>query len=1099
LPWLGLAILAGVLASSLPQIEGAESDGDAFFETHVRPVLMNRCSACHGRDKQEGQLRVDSLEALLSGGESGPAIVPGRSEESLLVEAIRQQGFVVMPPEGRLSDGQVAAIAQWIDRGAHWPAGAKSLGPALGDQVAIWEAADSHWAFRPIQAPAVPQVTVAGQQLGPIDAFVHQRLQQDGLAMAEPTDRRTWLRRVSLTLTGLPPSFESLEAFAQDRAEGAHERAIDGLLASEHYGERWARHWLDIARYADTRDWQAQVDPRYPHAYTYRDYVIAAFQSDKPYDTFIREQLAADLITDSPDAPELAALGFLTVGPRFRNNRLEQVADRIDVVTRGLMGLSVGCARCHDHKYDPIHIDDYYALYGVFASTDEPEELPLIAADGPPPEMVADYEAARQAELEKLAAYKQDLRDQALTDLMKRPTEYLEGYYEMSVEGSTNIRGLLSSRKLKETAMTPLADALERLRRQPRWRNDAVLGPWLTLIGKNEAEFGPALTAILESGLIGDKPVHPLVLAKLQAEKPADAKSLLVAYGQLLSELPEATESASSDGSSDDWAAIREAFLGEGGLFDLDVDAVTQASRLLGQGRVKLGQFQTALQEVEASHPGAPPRAMAMVDRDAPVNPVVFLRGDPAQRGEAVPRRFLSYLDEVRTAPFENGSGRAELADAIVSAKNPLTARVIVNWVWAHHFGQGLVDYADDFGLRSPPPSHPELLDWLAAEFIAHDWSFHWLHREILLSKTFAQSSLVKNHKAEELDPENRLLWRMNRRRLDFESLRDAVLAASGELDPQVGGRSVELFEKPYSKRRTLYGHVDRVEPHGVFATFDAPSPDAAALVRTQTMVPQQALFALNHPFMIAQARAIIAQPGFAKQSDSPSKTRWLYRRVFGRQPTRVEITLADRFVHLAEQTGSRELPQWQYGYGEVTESRVNFHPLPHWTGEAYQISAEYPHSDPKLGHVRVLQTTAHPGRTKQTGVIRRWVAPMDLVVKIEGQVIHKRDTGDGIRARIVASRGGVLGEWTLHNKTVEATVARYEVKAGETIDFVVDCQGNPAADVHEWSPRLVTLEGKPKRFDAAAGFAAPPPPPLGAWEQVAQALLLTNEFTFVD
>ncbi|MBA4016168.1 MAG: hypothetical protein C0483_03160 [Pirellula sp.] len=1115
-----------------------------FFESHIRPVLIEQCVACHGPQKQESGLRLDSRDAVFKGGAGGAAVVPGRPEESLLIEALRHEGLE-MPPEKKLDDAVVADFETWVRSGAFWPAGDRPVAAALGDQVAIFQQAKTHWAFQPVRKPEPPTVRDAAWARTPIDRFVLAKLEAHGLHPSPEADAAVLCRRVYFDLVGLPPSPEEVDAFVraytgssspnlpvspagQDEEtrrrgerEKAYEALIDKLLASPHYGERWGRHWLDVARYADTRDFiAAGIDRRYPYAYTYRDWVVKAFNDDLPYDEFIRAQLAADFYASDKQSPSLAALGLLTVGSRFRNNEQEQIADRIDVVTRGFLGFSVACARCHDHKYDPIPTADYYSLYGVFASCQEPAEFPLIAGMIPPPDLLADYEQARQEKVKALDDYAAGLRDTAEADLMEKIDQYLLGYYELSVTKKESIRGLISSRKLKETAMTPLAANLEAARKLPKWRSDPVLGPLFHLLTVIDKNFDGHLRKIVKFGTTGDeKPteVNAVVLATLRDAQPKTKSDVVAAYGKLLLEASQKwaalrMQSPSADRLPDaDWEAIRATIVAEDGPFALEPKACLQASRLLGNGRTTLAKLENEIKEVDITHPGAPARAFAIEDKPKPVNPVIFLRGDSARRGDPVPRRFLEVLAGKERTPFAVGSGRKELAEAIADPKNPLTARVYVNRLWLHHFGAGIVDTPADFGFRSDPPSHPELLDWLAATFVEQGWSTKRMHREILLSSAYRQTSEVPAAAGEKspaaVDPENRLLWRANRRRLDFEALRDAMLAVSGKLDPAIGGRAVELSAEPFSWRRTIYGFVDRLNLDPVFSTFDFASPEVSTPERAVTLVPQQALFGMNHPFVIEQARALCASPEFAQARDDDARTKVLYRRVFDRAPTQGELDLTRSFLVAAadaERNSGDRRQVWRYGYGAVDASADDadrFHELTFFDGKNYQGSKDYP--DPRIGHVRLSAVGGHPGRSQEFATIRRWTAPVDGDMTISGTLAHLRDNGDGIRARIVTGDGRTLGEWKLLNDKAATDVERISVRAGDVIDFIVDCRAKPTADAFTWAPVLRQLDqpkqGAPLVWSANADFAAPPPPLLTAWEQCAQALLLTNEFWFVD
>jgi hypothetical protein len=720
------ALLLGLAPAVAAQPAEDKSQLNEFFEKKIRPVLADNCHKCHGPKKQSGELRFDRRDTMLRGNDDGPVIVPGQPAKSRLLQAIRHQGEHKMPPDAKLPAPVVEDFAVWIKHGAYWPEEKAVTVPAGPDDR-------QHWAFQRVKKPGVPAIKQSDWPVNPIDFFVLGRLEARGLTPNRAADRRTLLRRLKIDLLGLPPTYDEMATFAADPDPDAYAKLVDRYLASPAYGERWARHWLDVARYADTKGYVFEEERKFPYAYTYRDYVVKAFNDDLPYDQFILEQLAADRLVAAGKAPAAAqaAMGFLTLGRRFLNNVHDIIDDRIDVVARGLLGLTVGCARCHDHKYDPIPQKDYYSLYGVFASSIEPKDLPLVAEPQPTPE----YEAF-QARLKELEATVAEFRE------------------------------------------------------------------------KNKKEL--------------------------------DAKNRLF--------------------------------------------------------RDKLVALQKKVDAHKANAAGAPPRAMILADRPAPVEPRVFLRGNPNNPGPKVPRQFLEVLAGDKRQPFKDGSGRLELARAIASADNPLTARVIVNRLWLHHFGTGLVTAPSNFGVRTEPPSNPELLDWLAARFVEDGWSLKKLHKLMVLSRTYRASSAA-NAQAVSTDPDNRLFARANRRRLDFEAMRDALLAAGGNLDVKVGGPPVDILARPFATRRTLYGFIDRQNLPGLFRTFDFASPDASSPQRYQTTVPQQALFLLNSPFVSLQARALTRRPELADITDPAAKVRGLYRIVYARDAEEEEVRTGLQFV----------------------------------------------------------------------------------------------------------------------------------------------------------------------------------------------------------
>ncbi len=1100
----------GIDTSSLP--EPLQRPVRYFGDVH--PLLAEHCLSCHGPDKQKGGLRLDSREAALAGGGSyGPAIVPGRSAESplILFMAHLEPDMEMPPDEEMLPEQAIAVLRAWIDQGAKWPAkpvagdGAETV--TLGNQELFFKKAATHWAFQP-----VPKAEAKSLANGPaaVDALVAAKLTDKGLERSARADARTLLRRLHFDLTGLPPSPEEMAAFAaafERDADAAVEAKADELLASRHFGERWGRFWLDLARYADTQDFRAQTDLRYPYAWTYRDYVVGAFNADKPYDRFLKEQIAADQLGLPEKDPALTALGFLTVGPRFRGRADEIINDRIDVVTRGLMGMTVACARCHDHKYDPIPTADFYALYGVFASSEDAADLPEVTlaevkADA---KMRADYEAQKAAAQQGLEDFLQGLKDKAVADILAKPELYFDALCQMEITRTADVRKLITGKQMVETALTPLSRQWTVLKREEKWLEHPVLGPLARVASASPNRKAGILAGIIESGRVpgGKVAVHPAVLEALRAEKPKDEEALVKVYGGLLARAAQQPEGG--------LAAVKEAFQGEGGWLDFPLEDVESAHRLLGTGRAELNKLHTAVSEVDATHPGAPARAMALQDKAKPVNQAIFIRGESNKRGDVVERRFLEVLDKSK-APFpDDRSGRKELAENIASRDNPLTARVWANHVWRHLLGRPLVDTPGDFGLQAEPPSHPELLDWLASALMERGWSTKKLIRDIVLSATYQQSSAGRPG-ADAMDADNALLWRANRRRMDFEAMRDAMLATSGQIDPAQGGRAVSLSAEPFSGRRTIYGHVDRVNLDPLFTTFDFPSPDIASPERSETLVPQQALFALNDGFIVSQARALAkkAQEAAGGGTDASGAVDWLYRQVFLRQPTEVEAVMARGF--LREVTGLRAATQrgsWIYGYGsadpEVARTEA-FKRLPYFDPQTkrYQGGRAYPH--PELGHVNLSAVGGHPGRKLEAASIRRWIAPYDGEVSVEGEIALARQGGDGVRARLISSRGGLLGEWIAKGQPAQTVVDKVAVKRGEILDFAVDCLGNGSTDNYRWAPALqllVRAEDAPTDvqtvWDAQADFKAPPPPKLQPLEQMAHALLMTNEFLFVD
>jgi hypothetical protein len=878
----------------------AEAD---FVERRVRPVLVEHCVGCHGPKKQMGGLRLDSPQAMLAGGDSGPAVRPSDADGSLLVRAVRRTGDLKMPPKKRLPPHAVDALAAWVKMGAPWPAAV----PASAGQA---EAGKKHWAFQPVRDRPPPAVRQAGWPRTSIDRFILAALEAKGLTPSPDADRRTLLRRVTFDLTGLPPTPEEIDAFEQDTRPDAYERVVDRLLASPRYGERWGRHWLDVARYADTKGYVFFEESAFPWAWTYRDYVLRAFNADLPYDRFIKEQLAADRLPLGDDRRPLTALGYLTLGGRFMNNVQDVLDDRIDVTTRGLLGLTVSCARCHDHKFDPIPSRDYYSLYGVFASCVEPAVPPLFA--GPP--QTKEYEAFR-TELEKreakLAEFLNGKRVQVVEGARKRAAEYLLAAHALRGQPRTDDFMLIADgNDLNPTMVTRWRAYLDRAARagHPVWAH------WHHFAGLPEKDFAAQAKEAclrLASGHDGRR-VNPLVARAFAEKPPLTMAEVAQTYAALLHETERQWQAARkgvpaprrlADAAREE---LRQVFHGPDAPPEVPPGGMSDLELLPDRpGQAELQKLRKAVEEWRAKGPGSPPRAMVLTDLPTPVEPRVFQRGNPNNPGERVPRQFLAVLSGEKRRPFTKGSGRLELAQAIASPGNPLTARVLVNRVWGWHFGQGLVRTPSDFGTRSDPPSHPELLDHLAATFVADGWSVKRLHRRILLSAAYRQRSADRPD-CRGADPENVLLWRMNRQRLDFEATRDALLAVAGRLDGTVGGPSVADVLSPAARRRTLYGRLDRLSVPGLYRAFDFPSPDASSPRRDQTTVPQQALFLMNNPFVAECARGLLRRPEVAAEGGVDARVRRLYRLAYGRAPAAEEAALAREYL------GAGPAPAWE-------------------------------------------------------------------------------------------------------------------------------------------------------------------------------------------
>lgn len=1099
------AISAGFLATSLLTYSEEKLDPAAveFFENKIRPVLAESCYTCHSQkaEKLKGGLYLDTKDGLLKGGDNGPAIVPGDPEKSLLIKAVRytDPNLQMPPKDKKLSSDKIADLEAWVKMGAPDPR------TAVNQTLAAREdQKKNHWAFQPITRPAVPEVSKPNWTRNPIDNFVFAKLEEHGMKPSPRADKRTLIRRATFDLIGLPPTNEEVEAFLADDSERAWETVVDRLLASPQYGERWARHWLDVARYADTKGYVFEEERRYPYSYTYRDYVIRAFNEDVPFDRFIIEQIAADHLELGEDKRPLAAMGFLTLGRRFLNNQADIIDDRIDVVTRGFMGLTVQCARCHDHKYDPIPTKDYYSLYGVFASSSEPAEKPVLGSKSLPKEYPA-YEAERKKRVEEMETFRATKFAEVLADVRAKTGDYIQAALDAeNIDDRGKMENLAKERKLHPQAVRRWISHLKEARKK---EHDPVFAPLFAFGALTNFDAAAKDLASFYARNETSNPVNPIVSKAFADEPPGSMKDVVAKYKAMFETLEkswaEAQKNEKEKLENADEEALRQVLYAENAparvpdneiprLFDVPT---AQKNRAL----------QRKVEELDAVHPGSPPRAMALKDNATPHQPRVFVRGSQFNLGDEVPRQFLELVEGEKRKPFEKGSGRLELAKAIASKENPLTARVAVNRVWLNHFGAGLVTTPSDFGVRSDPPSHPEMLDYLAAWFMENGWSMKKLHRLIMLSNTYQQSS-DENPSYAVKDPANRLLSRMNRRRLEFEPFRDSVLQVAGKLQLAQGGQPVEITTRPFTTRRTVYSFIERQNLPGIFRTFDFASPDTSSAQRFNTTVPQQALFMINSPFLAEQARALAKHPQVTDASSPEEKISNLYQAAFQRAPREEEISLATKFIEQQAKVPAPEPPVtvWQYGYGEMDANfiLVSFKPLPHFTGSAWQGSGKLP--DDKLGWLLLNATGGHPGDGLKNVIIRRWTAPEDCMVAVSGTLEHNTTEGDGVRGSILSSRSGLLALTPAYNSKRELVVPKVEVKKGETIDFIVDSNGNLNSDSFNWSPvikRVGEGSGKISAWNAKNEFSGPAEviAPLNPWEKYAQVLLMSNEFAFVD
>ncbi|MBM3983543.1 MAG: DUF1553 domain-containing protein [Planctomycetes bacterium] len=751
-----------------------------FFEKKIRPVLVEKCYSCHSADakKLKGELRLDTRAGVLRGGASGPAVVPGDPAKSLLIKSVQHAtGVEAMPPKEKLSAEVIADLTVWVKMGAPDPRDGK----VATSRIEL-EKAKEYWAFKPVVRPDVPKGSA-----NPIDAFVLAKLEAKGLKPAPPADKRALLRRATFDLTGLPPTPDDIDAFVKDESPEAFAKVIDRLLASSAYGERWGRHWMDVVRYADTAG--DNSDYPIPQMYRYRNWIIDAFNRDLPYDEFVRQQVAGDLLPFKGEADRQAkiiATGYLANTRRFGSYEEARYPwyltyeDQIDNFGRTFLALTINCARCHDHKFDPISQHDYYALYGFFSSTRYPRpgiELDKVQRDFVPlasGDAIATFEKERGAKLADL-----DAKVKAATAEKSAAEKELAGAEKIADEDARKAKIAEGNRKvdaLKQKIKTAQQE-LERFAKQP---------------------------------------------------------------------LPFENAYAVAEGKT--------------------------------EGKHKVG------------------------------NAHVQIKGDPERLGPEVPRRFPEVLGGHALPATEKGSGRWHLANWLTDAKNPLTARVIVNRVWQYHFGKGLVPTASNFGEMGQPPTHPELLDYLASRFVEEKWSLKAMHKLIMLSSTYQQSS-ADNEANAKLDATNELLWRFDRRRLDAESVRDALLTVSGNLDRAPGAAHPFPDPKgwnftqhnPYkavydTNKRSVYVMQQRFARHPFFGLFDGADTNTGTDRRLVSTTPLQALYLMNDPFVHVQAKAFAARVQ-KEGKDDASRVARAFVLLYGRTPTEDEVKAATEYV----------------------------------------------------------------------------------------------------------------------------------------------------------------------------------------------------------
>jgi len=1017
-----------IFADYLPGMHALAQAADApTFERDVRPILKTYCLDCHGGgEKLAGNLDLRLKRFAVKGGDSGPAIVPGNASVSLLIERLKAGE---MPPlEKKVPADKIPVIEQWIAAGALVGRDEPEQLP-LGIDITPEER--GFWSFQPIKRPQPPRLaeTVSSaSQLAQqpqadvvrtsIDAFVLARLRARGLRFAPEADRLTLIRRAAFDLTGLPPGPNEIDQFLNDQSADAYDKMLEQFLQSPHYGERWGRHWLDVAGYADSEGNGSDDTPR-PYAYKYRDYVIRSFNADKPFDQFVIEQMAGDELVPQPwtnlppdQIEKLAATGFLRMGvdgtatgsadePLAANT---MVGDTIKIVSSSLLGLTVGCAQCHDHKYDPIPQSDYFRLRSVFEPALDPSHW-------------------------------------------RRPSQRLVSLYT-------------DADRAKATAVDAEAQALQ------------------TEYNAKQAKF---VAAALEKEL---------------EKHPEDQRGALRdAYNAPAGKRSDVQKKLLADNPSVN--------ISPGILYQYNQPAADELKK--DQEKINAKRAEKPVEDF-----------VSVTNEIAGALPVthLFYRGDHRQPKQAVTPGDLTIAapeghrveiaDKDPTVP--TSGRRLALARHLMSGKHPLVGRVLANRLWLHHFGRSFVETPGDFGMLGTRPTHPELLDWLADEFASQGWSLKKMHRLIMTSTVYRQSSAVgqvfnlsvsdpadqdgKNkdgqvgnlpHDARRIDTENALYWHFPLKRLEAEALRDRMLAASGRIDRAQYGPAVAVEEnfagqvvvKEDKPRRSVYLQVRRTKPVSFLTTFDAPVMTVNCERRVSSTGAVQSLMLMNSEWVLKEAE-VFAQ------------------RVRSQTPADYAAELARPFAAKYP----RHNAAWQFGYGTFDDGAkrvMSFAALPHFTGSAWQGGPALP--DPAVGWVILHAAGGHAGNDQQHAAVRRWTAPGSGILAIAGKLKHPSENGDGVRSRIVSSRQGLLGEWPVKTREAETILPRLEVETGETIDFVTDCFGEVTSDSFEWNAQLKLADATGTALDAwdsAADFRGP----LGTSvpQQIAYAWLIAYE-----
>jgi hypothetical protein len=877
-------------AASAPGQSDKETAHLEFFEKDVRPLLVRHCYECHSEGDVDGGLNLDSKGGVAKGGDSGAAVVAGEPDKSLLIEAVRYQNRdLQMPPKGRLPDAEIAILEKWVRLGVPDSRTQSHPGAVRPTGMSIDEGR-KFWSFKPVADPAIPDVQKTDWVQTPIDAFVLARLEERKTRPAERADRRTLIRRVTFDLIGLPPTPEEIAAFLADESTDAFEKVVERLLESPQYGVRWGRHWLDVARYADSNGLDENL--AFGNAWRYRDYVVDSFNDDKPFDRFLIEQLAGDLVPGA-NRETKTATGFLVLGakvlaePDKEKLFMDTIDEQLDTVGKAFLGMTIGCVRCHDHKFDPLKQTDYYALAAILKSTSTFGDTQTgVIKHWHEYSFATEEELAElkkvDAELAKLNSAASSFKNKATTklrdDARTKAAEYLMAAASFS----------------PDTSLTEVAAIAEPLGLHPRilhhcrlhmqyHADDPVFAKWHEL--KNTAGVTDDETAKqIETHyrLLFEK-----VEAALAEARKKDAKATKI--------------------DDENLEAARAA------LYDLSGFLAVPPKPEFAFDEETLAEYYRLMEEARLAESNAPdePSVMGVTDGTVLTSLPIHIRGSHRNFGEPVAREFPEVMRTSTVRPIlpKNQSGRLELARWMASTQHPLTARVFVNRVWRWHFGTGIVSSTENFGRLGDRPSHPELLDWLARRFMEGGWSTKELHRLILSSSVYQMASSNADLTIAESDPENRLLWKFGLQRLEAEQIRDSILAVSGRLNPELSGKTIPLRNRQFvfnhtsvdhtkydSLRRSLYLPIIRNNVYSLFSQFDFPDPTMPTGSRNATVVAPQALLMMNSGLVMDSADHL-ASLLMSETLDNSRRVEIAYERAFGRLPSVSESKRSLAFI----------------------------------------------------------------------------------------------------------------------------------------------------------------------------------------------------------